>query len=258
MLAKSGNSVPQFILDISKRNNRRFYFFTRQLYRASHNSNLGWLLESLLKTGDTFIDIGANVGIYSFMAARIVGSSGQVFSFEPDPMTYRGLSESAELNAFSQVRCLNIALSNYFGEASFYVDSGDSVGSSLLSTFDYNEVTKVKVDTFDNVIGTLDSDPQKVRLIKVDVEGAEYLTIQGMKGFLGFGHRPAIFCEVRGSASKRSPNTYDAVRRFLEAFGYTPFQRRNDVIEPVKAHDQIGAKKDVEDVLFLSGRDQIL
>lgn len=252
MLTRSGKSVPKFMLDISQKNNRKFYFFTKQLYKASYNSNLGGLLKKLLKQGDTFIDIGANVGIYSFLATKIIGSTGKVISIEPDPNTFYGLSKSVKLNGYSQIRCINLALSNCSGEAQFYVGD-DSVGNSLLSSFEYDSVKKVKVETFDRVLSG--SNLEKIRLIKIDVEGAEYLTIQGMKGFLKSGTRPPIFCEVRGAASTRNPNTYNSIKDFLKKFNYIPYQKCKHQFNPITNHQKIGADVDIEDVLFLNNDD---
>jgi hypothetical protein len=109
----------------------------------------------------------------------------------------------------------------------------------------------VAVSTFSNFAldGRL-GDPSEIDLVKIDVEGAEEGMVRGMLDFLSKGHRPDIWCEVRGQSAKRSPGSYAAVRSMLDPLGYTMFDapERGD---PQPCPDEsIFASRSVFDALF--------
>ena len=134
--------------------------------------------------GDTFVDVGANVGYYSVMAGAIVGPVGTVFAIEPQPATLTVLT----LNA--QARDLNIcvvpvAASDHTGTADFWVRPyGDR--SSLGASGDARQIS-VRVDTLDRICATL----TRVSMLKLDVEGFELDVLRGATHVIS-RHRPVV------------------------------------------------------------------
>ena len=135
-----------------------------------------------LKEGMTFIDIGANIGQYTLLAASIVGDSGKVISVEAAPYTYTILNKNISLNNLSNVVSHNVAVSNSKGFTTFHLGHyGNSGASSLKPTINTGvREIKVKTNTLDNLLIGLD----KTDIMKIDVEGAELMVLNGGKTIL--------------------------------------------------------------------------
>ena len=182
-----------------------------------HKSNLGVFLTLECKEFDVFVDVGANLGGYSFMAKRL---GLHVFAFEPFPEIAAFLSENS--SAFGKI--YPIALSNQNGELTFHISDTNIGGSSLVESnlndaeSGYTRRTSVEVSRGDEVLREVEF----IRLLKIDVEGNEENTIKGFQGLLEQNKIQSIWCEVRGPKSDRNPNSYLAVTSYLEQFGFKP------------------------------------
>ncbi|MET0532070.1 MAG: FkbM family methyltransferase [Microvirga sp.] len=189
------------------------------------------------------MDIGANLGIYSLLARR---HGFETMVFEPEP----NHAQFLQRNKHIFTRVFPIALSDQKGVADFFVGREGKLASSSLvkasgSTL-YDHTVPVDVDTFSNVIAENAIDPSRVRLMKVDVEGAEVSVIQGMIAFLESGHRPAIWCEVRGDSKGRSAGSYRTVWDLLKRYDYQAYDDNS-----LKPFDGDASRKtQVFDLLF--------
>jgi len=124
-----------------------------------------------LSPGDVFIDVGANIGFYSCMAARKVGVRGKVFAIEPQDSAIRTL-EANVLTYGHIIELIPKAASESTGSVTFYIrDKGDT--SSMIESGD---ARIVKVETI--ALDDLDISG-KLKLIKIDVEGAEMSVLNG-------------------------------------------------------------------------------
>jgi FkbM family methyltransferase len=185
------------------------------------NSPLGRYMASLNpEHGAVFVDIGANLGMYSLLAQRRGFHS---ILFEPEPKHTDFLKRNAAM--FGQV--FAVALSDFEGEAELFVGSEQNTGESSLVAVSgspmYADSVKVPVTTFSALVERGKIDPARVRLIKVDVEGVEAATLRGMTSFFTAGYRPTIWCEVRSEESTRQRGSYKDICRFMAPFGYAPF-----------------------------------
>lgn len=130
----------------------------------------------VVKPGDCVLDIGANIGYYSVLFSRLVGSDGKVFSFEPDAQNYDTLCRNIALNSCANVEALNLALSDKTGEQVFYTDKTHYGVHSLARENLIHEGGAATVPTL-----TMDEfavrylNGRKVSLIKIDTQGAEGL-----------------------------------------------------------------------------------
>jgi FkbM family methyltransferase len=137
------------------------------------------LLQSIMKPGMTFVDVGAHVGYYSLLAARQVGPQGKVYAFEPEPVNYSLLIKNVELNGYSNVSAKPKAVSGSVGSTALHISALDS-GRNSVYRHGLPEQGSVQVDTT-----TLDAFFEakswpKIDLIKMDVEGAEQDVLNGM------------------------------------------------------------------------------
>jgi FkbM family methyltransferase len=130
------------------------------------------LVRSLVRPGDLVIDAGAHVGYYSLLMAH---AGARVLAFEPNPELFKLLyKNSAELD----IKAYQVALSDVDGEADFFLPSGYDDGFGSLGAADRDDRSRsIRVETkrLDGVLS-----PGRVRLMKLDVEGAEACVIRGL------------------------------------------------------------------------------
>lgn len=245
------DDYPAMDLNISLPFQRRMFFFPRAYWERLMGLPFGQFMARTLKEGQVFLDIGANIGFYSLFAAKRVGKSGRVVSFEPDPMTFESLRRSLAFNSFDWAKPINMALSDREAEMPFYTVT-DGSAHSLVPEIErkakrYSGQIPVRVARLDDLFREGTIDVPRIDLIKIDVEGEEPRTVAGMLGTLErFGH-PLLWAEVRGPrGSTRAPNTYPAVERELKKLGYVPLQWKHGELRTVSTSDIQGR----EDVLF--------
>ncbi len=143
-----------------------------------------WLTRSLIGPGDTCVDAGANSGLYTFLLASVVGPTGQVYAFEPNPEFAALIDRSIHLNGFDGfVRVVPSALDSTSGEIKrlfLSVNTMNSGTSSLLNHGTYVSAecaVDVKTIAFDDFARQVQV--ERFRLVKVDVERAEEFVIAG-------------------------------------------------------------------------------
>ena len=141
------------------------------------------LFERTLKPGMVILDVGAHVGYFSLLAARLVGSEGKVFSFEPDPINYELLVQNIELNGYTNISAANSAVGDKLGSLTLFQTALDS---GRHSTYHHglpeNGSVEVNVSTLDAFLDARDW--PDIDLVKVDVEGAEMDVLRGMAELL--------------------------------------------------------------------------
>jgi len=185
-------------------------------FRENYEPELAYL-ERILSPGKVFIDVGANFGVYTLVASRLVGTTGKVIAFEPTAQSFAILQQNIELNHFSNVRAFQVALAQSRSRAWLY-HGRDPVGNSLrkdpLCGSDGEEVQIEKLDQVleENGIGGVDA-------IKIDVEGAEALVLQGAIRCLTT-RRPIVIFEFNPRCAERFGLSPYAARDFLKSLGY--------------------------------------
>jgi len=159
------------------------------------------LFSKVAKEGDTVVDFGANIGYYTLLASKIVGKSGRVYSFEPEPENYKLLLENLKLNNSCNVIPLQKAVLNREGTIKLYLDKDDPgrhtiIPLSLNSSKGFIEVECVVPDKYFK--------GRKIDVIKMNVEGAEYLVLLGMTKLINENKTISLFVEFSPSHVKRT------------------------------------------------------
>ena len=194
------------------------------LFREDYEPEL-MLLEQYLKPGMVFVDGGANTGVFSSTAARLVGPQGRVLAFEPGASCYAALRQSQSLNSFSQMKIYNQALSDRSGTARLYHCLGQensfSLGADASAAFE--EITTGTLDE----IATREQ-LARVDFIKLDVEGAEELVLRGADNVLD-QWRPIVLFEVNREAAQRLNLSAGGACQLLRDYGYELFSLDDDL-----------------------------
>lgn len=143
-----------------------------------------------LGRGATYWDVGSHVGYMVAVASRLVGPTGTVVAFEPNPENIRRLQRTIELNDLRNVTVRGVALSDRVGLSQFFLSDSSSMGS-LLPGPSGTPTVPVRTSTIDDELKTV-AVPD---LVKIDVEGSENVVLAGAVRLIE-GHRSALIVEV--------------------------------------------------------------
>jgi FkbM family methyltransferase len=151
--------------------------------------------QSFVEQQSIVVDIGANIGYYSLITAlKAIG--GRIYAFEPDPGNFERLTTNIALNKISNIIPVPLALSNEAGSRSLYISGKENRGMSSFhhpSQYFSGHIKSIKtfrLDQWWKLYGK-----GKISLVKMDIEGAELLALEGMKSILEL-YRPVVFVEI--------------------------------------------------------------
>jgi len=204
----------------------------RYIYVDGIFETLEWeFVSSFLQSGMTVFDLGANIGQYTLLAAKSVGPTGRVHSFEPSHRMFDELCFNVDLNGMSQICVLNnVAISDRRGNAMLSKHApGEEVFGSLApqhrfvgrSVVGYEEVEITTLDEYvrENGISHVD-------FIKIDIEGAELLALRGAKQLLSGHDGPTILVELADVTTQGFGYRAFDIWDFLSDFGYRMYWPR--------------------------------
>jgi FkbM family methyltransferase len=167
-----------------------------------------------LRAEDSFLDIGANVGVYTLLAASKI-QNGTIYSFEALPKNSKRLEDNLKLNQFQQVKSYALAVSNSTGSIALNLAEGDSM--PFITTDATDDTIIVPTDTLDNLLQ--DKCLDNLTLAKIDIEGAEILAMKGATSLLK-QQRPFVWIlEILDSVNSFDYQQKD-VADFLQDYNY--------------------------------------
>jgi FkbM family methyltransferase len=180
-----------------------------------------------LKSGDVFVDIGANIGLYSFLASRKVKESGKIFSFEPSVREYKRFLTGLMKNECENIIPYNMALSANNGQEIFSVSEYhtglNKLGSELESV---NSTIICPTFRFDFIFESMKI--SEINLVKLDVEGAEFLVLTGMRESLKNKRIKKIIIEITPKFLKGFGHTKEQLYDFMSEMGYNSTVNSNE------------------------------
>jgi FkbM family methyltransferase len=160
---------------------------------------------SILKEGMVVLDIGANVGYYTLLAARAVGPQGKVFAFEPEPKNYGLLCSNVKENGYDNVITVPSALSDHNGTGRLYLSPNNSGIHNLSKRWEETTFINVNTVTLDEYFRDYE---RRIDVIKLDAEGAEELIFKGMSQLLKNNPNLILFTELNPASDVYSPEGY--------------------------------------------------
>lgn len=140
------------------------------------------LISSMIRPGNVVLDIGANIGYYTLILAKLVGQSGKVFAFEPEPTNFRLLEKNVSINGHSNVILEQKAVSNRNENKKLYLNK-ENAGMHTIYKPPCPNLDSVDIETIslDNYFNNYTC---KIDFIKMDIEGSEYTALEGMQTVL--------------------------------------------------------------------------
>ena len=189
------------------------------VFRRSYEYEISFL-ENYLEPGDVFVDGGANFGLYTVLASRMVGESGMVFAFEPFFESNQIAATNIQMNNLKNVGLFELALSDREGTAHLGVHEDPGRNSLALDpgeTLRKDLIHKTTIDKFWDA-----KNLPAPSILKLDVEGHEYRVMLGAQGILGKFH-PTILFEMNPAACARAGESAGALPGLLRDLGYSFF-----------------------------------
>lgn len=169
-----------------------------------------------VQAGDVVLDIGANIGLYTVIAAGRVGEAGAVFSFEPEDENYALLTKNIKANNFTNTQAVNCAVSNENGTATLSLAEDNKGNHSLLSptiSGATQQVTIVRIDDW-----LRENKVEKVNVIKMDIQGAEPHALEGMRETMTY--TPILFIEYEPALLRTAAHDPIQMLTGLQSYGY--------------------------------------
>ena len=173
-------------LDLSDYIQRSIYLGVFEPYETA-------IIAGYLKSGMTFVDVGANIGYFTLVAASLVGDEGKILAFEPSSYAYERLAKAIIQNNLSQVCSYQSGLGDLSGELQLYIPKNIGNHSPSMVANDGGTPTNVPIGKLDDYLTRNEVD--HVDLLKIDVEGFEPNVIRGTMGYIERGKVHTILCE---------------------------------------------------------------
>ena len=181
------------------------------------------LFREALQEGMVVVDIGANIGLFSVIAATRVGESGSVIAFEPEPENYALLKKNIEKNKLKNVTLYQKAVADKPGQLTLHIYDANKGKHSLVKDVTdapgFNSDVLVEVVQLDTVLGEKHIRPN---IIKMDIEGAESLALLGMESALA--SCTILFMEFTPDSVRKVGHDPETVLKKLEKQGFGLFR----------------------------------
>jgi FkbM family methyltransferase len=206
------------------------------------------LFKKVVKRGMTIVDIGANIGYYTLLAASLTGDKGQVFAFEPDPQNFALLSENVALNGYKNVIPIQKAISNEPGRAKLFLDK-TNLGAHSLSEANVKVENMITVDvtSLDEFFNSLNC---KIDIVKMDVQGSEMKVLDGMIGIIDANEDLVILTELWPVGLKNAGSSAEVFLEKITKFGFAIYQVGQN-IEPINVLELLNTVRGNEPATLL-------
>jgi len=202
----------------------------KYMYTGSYEIDTYLALKKFLQPGDTFIDIGGNIGYITALGAGIVGETGEVHTFEPIKKYFNLLNNIAIDNPTYKIIPNNCAISTVKGESTITINSSSNIGNNSMvanSMEEAHQGVKETIKTI-NITDYLTEKKLSPSLIKIDTEGFELTVLESLKPFiLNNDKKPVIYCEVTPKDYIHSGKSIDDLAFFLDEVSYSAYTMNN-------------------------------
>ena len=193
-----------------------------QMWADAYELETKAIFGMFISRGSTVVDVGANIGYFSVLAAALAGRAGAVHAFEADPSCFLMLRRNTD--PVQQITAWELAVSDREGSATLYrseevAESG--WGTILRPSIDRKAQIDVRTTSLDRWL--LQNDLQSIDFLKVDAEGSEYRILEGATHLLAT-HRPVVVFEANEECLARDGRGTSDLLSLMESIGYCTWQ----------------------------------
>ena len=179
------------------------------------------IMEEKIKVGNITVDVGANIGLHTLNMARIVGNTGRVFAFEPDPSNFEILEKNVKINNYQNIILEQKAVGDKHGRTTLYQSDHPGKHRIFPQTEQAKSQVQVELTNLDNYF---DSDMiDKINFIKIDVEGLEFSVLKGMKNILKNNKKIKILFEFMPKNTMEAGFTPIELLNYLTSYDFKLF-----------------------------------
>jgi len=219
------------LVDITDHTGHPLYF-----YGEPYEPELARFVPDVLRPGDVFVDVGANIGFFSVLAGAAIAPTGRIVAFEPDPRARARLASLVAANGVAPaIEVVPAAVGAAAASATFFL-AQDPVLSTLVPDespaphLEVQDTIEVAVVSLDEWFATRGDLSRRIRLVKIDVEGGESAVVAGMQQLLRDHPAVIVVCEttigsdadVQLLASGRTRTSLDIRRDAFGNYAYVP------------------------------------
>ena len=182
-----------------------------------HEKIITNLIKKEIHRGDIVVDIGAHIGYYTLQFANLVGPTGKVYAFEPEPKNFELLKKNVQINKHDNVVLIQKIVSDKVGIVEFFISKFDSIGNKLFKSDESGSSIKVGSTTLDEYFKDL---KKKIDFIKMDIQGGEGKATLGMKNLLKENKNLKIIQQWAPEPLKQNHTNPEDHLKFLQHIGY--------------------------------------
>jgi len=189
-------------------------------------------LKQIIKNGDIVVDLGANIGYYTLILAQLVGKSGHVYAFEPEPSNFEILSKNVKENKHDNVTLVQKAVSDKNSKIKLYVSKRNLASHRIFDAEDKRKSIEVDVTTLDEYF---QKSKKPIKFIKMDVEGAEGATILGASKIIEDSKNLVIMMEYFPKWIKKFGDIPEEILKSLvgKKFKLFNINKKNKKLDPI-------------------------
>lgn len=175
------------------------------------------LMAQYLKTDSVFLDIGANIGLFSLNASKII-KTGEILAFEPMSKNFNKLTEHIKINNIKSIKAFKKAVSDRHSLLTIYTDANDK-NNGMASVYGDTNAGHERVEAvcLDDFLRT--QNISRLDFIKIDIEGYELPALNGLKNTIR-QHQPVILIEIDANILKQTPFKQEDIVTFFNELGY--------------------------------------
>jgi FkbM family methyltransferase len=190
-------------------------------FTGNYDSQGVGFLNKCLAEGDTFIDIGANIGCYTLAGSKLVGNSGRVIAFEPVDIVSNRLEQNIALNKLENITVVRKAIYDDHTFLNLHIASQENLGMSSIHRHESESgrILNVEAITLDGYLK--DENIGDIKLIKIDIEGAELFALRGMTDTI-IKYAPLLMVEISPQVTASALDRMQ-VFAFLQQYHYESY-----------------------------------
>lgn len=228
-------------------------YISKRLFNGDFERQEIRFIKRFLRPDESFMDIGANIGYHSLVAARRLDqSSGRIFTFEPTPQTFAWLLENIGINELDNILPQAMAFSDKPGTFLFHqYHGGNDAYNSFGNIMKYAPQSTVEVETTTLDLFVASQPEEDFSLIKIDVEGWEYPVFKGGAEYLSQPEAPVLMVEFTDGNARKAGFNCQKLYDFGRELGYTWYEIAGNELRPSPKksfyeYQNLYAVKDIE------------